>query len=254
MSGNLSGVKILVTRPTAVSGPLIETLTSLGGTAISLPLFAIETLFSPEQLRETAAHLSRYDLVICISRNAAEIFLPYINNPAAINWATVGAATADYLQRHGATKLIFPSQPPFDSNSLLSALECSSKALKKQCILILTGADGNSLLADKLMANGESVETAVLYRRTLPNISAELIRDVLNSNQAVDIILITCVTSLTNLLLMTAGTGVNPLKIPILVVSYRIYRHAVELGFVSVLVAAGMSDPDIVTALVSWHN
>lgn len=254
MPGDLDGVKIVVTRPVAAAQALIATLTQLGADVVCMPLFAIEPLFNAENLLQKAQDLLQYDLVVCISRNAAEIILPYIDNPAAINWATIGPATAEYLLQHGALNAICPLQSPFDSDSLLSELQLRTKTLKNQCIMILTGADGNNQLATELRRLGARVIIMPLYNRTMPHISAKQLRGVLGTDSVIPTMVVTCVTSLVNLQNLAEPLGINPFGIPLLVVSYRIYKYAIEKDFVNVRVAKGMLDADIVAELLSWRN
>jgi uroporphyrinogen-III synthase len=255
MPSDLRGAKIIVTRPAIAAKSIVETLLQLGAQVICMPLFAVEGLFSPEKLSQLAQSLYRYDLVICTSRNALEIILPYVAEVDAINWATIGPETAKYLQRNGASNVICPLQAPFDSNSLLLELQLTAKTLKNQCIMILTGADGSNSLAEALQQQVARVEVAALYRRTMPQISALQLQTVFNSVPAIDIMVATCVTSLANLQALAASAGVNPFGIPLLVVSPRISVYALEKGFVSVRIAAkGMSDANIVTALLAWRN
>lgn len=254
MLGDLRGTKIIVTRPAVASKAIIETLKQLEAQVVSMPLFAVEAVLSPEILLQLAQDLPRYDLVICISRNAAELIVPYIDDLAAVNWATVGPGTASFLQQRGACNIIYPLQSPFDSNSLLLELQLKTKTLKNQCIMILTGADGNNSLAETLQQNGVRVEIASLYKRTMPKMSALQLQAVLNNDPAIDIMVVTCVTSLANLQSLAESAGVNFFNIPLLVVSSRISTYALERGFVNVRVAKGMSDADIVTALLSWRN
>ncbi len=254
MFGDLDGVKIVVTRPEVAAESLIATLTQLGANVVSLPLFAIEPLLNSKKLVQTAQALSRSDLVICISRNAADIILPYIDDPIAINWVTIGPVTAKYLLQYGASNVICSLQLPFDSDSLLLELQLKIKTLKNKCIIILTGADGNKRLAETLQDLGSQVIIVSLYKRTVPNISVKQLQTVLNTGSAIDIMIVTCVTSLVNLQALAESIGINPFGIPLLVVSYRIYLYAIERGFINVHVAKGMSSAEIVTALLSWRN
>jgi len=120
--------------------------------------------------------------------------------------------------------------------------------------MILTGADGNNLLAETLQQQGARVEITSLYKRTIPRISTLELQTVLNAAAVIDIMVITCVTSLANLQVLAESAGVNPFGIPLLVVSSRISTYALERGFVNVRVAKGMSDENIVTALLSWRK
>jgi uroporphyrinogen III methyltransferase/synthase len=254
MSGDLRGAKIVVTRPALAAKSITETLVQLGAQVICMPLFAVEGLVSAENLLKLAQGLNSYDLVICISRNALDLVLPYVAEVDAINWATVGPETAKYLQIKGASNVISPLQPPFDSNSLLLQLQLTAKTLKNQCIMILTGADGNNALAEALQYQGARVEVAALYKRTMPEMSSLQLQTELNTVPAIDIMVVTCVTSLANLQALAASAGVNPFGIPLLVVSPRISAYALEKGFVSVRIAKGMSDANIVAALLAWRN
>ncbi len=254
MAGDLRGAKIIVTRPTIAAKSLIDTLTQLGAHVTNIPLFSVESLYSTDKLRQIARDLPRYDLVICISRNAAELVLPYINDLTLIRWAAIGPGTTSFLRQAGASEVICTLQSPFDSNSLLLELQLRNKTLKNQCIIILAGADGDKFLAESLQQLEALVEVVALYKRTMPQIAVGQLPSVLRSVAAADIMVVTCITSLANLQVLSKSAGINFFNIPLLVVSSRIATYAREKGFVSVHVAKGMSDSDIMTALLSWRN
>jgi uroporphyrinogen-III synthase len=253
--GNSLQKKILITRPAHLAANLCAEIAKLGGISECLPLFKIDSLINSDDPANIIHTLNNKiilsDLVICISRNAAEQVIPYLHEIGNINWATIGPATADYLQRNGVSKIVHPQTPPFDSQALLQTFDLMHLKLKNQYILVLAGEHGDTWLQNELIRLDARVEVFSVYRRAMPQISSEQVIKLFSSTAEIDIILITCITSLSNMVNLTQKAGVDIRNKPLLVVSNRIYKYAIGQGFKKVHVAKSMSEPDILLALTS---
>jgi uroporphyrinogen III methyltransferase / synthase len=87
-------VKVVVTRPRAQAGPLVERLEALGHEVVECPLIEIEP-FADKPVDTTG-----YDWVIVTSPNGAELFAA-LRAGALGKVAAVGPGTAEALQAHG---------------------------------------------------------------------------------------------------------------------------------------------------------
>lgn len=74
-----------------------------------------------------------------------------------------------------------------------------------------------------------------------------------NTPPKIDIILITCITSLVNLVEMAKKVDVRLTNMPLLVISQRIYTFAMARGFKHVCVAKSIAEEDIVDALKNYR-
>lgn len=253
MLGNLNGLNVLLTRQNENNLQLMHRIEALSGHAMSLPLLAIDSLLTPALISAINKNLAHSNLCICVSRNAAVLCLPHVQNPDKFTWATIGPSTAQYLFAQGCAKVIYPQQSPYDSAALLHALEMHNIKLTKQYIMILTGSGGDDWLQKTLSKRGAMVELIPIYNRVMPEAAHDQFINIFKNIAAIDIILITCVTSLANLIYLARVAQIMIYKLPLLVVSQRIYEYAIAQGFESVYVAQSMTDESILIALENYR-
>lgn len=217
-----------------------------------MPLIAIESLLTQQSIAAINDKASAA-LNIIISRNAAELIIP--NMPLAPNYkfATVGPATAKYLQMHGIQNIFYPQKSPYNSASLLQVLLNKHPNLADQSITILTGAEGDGNLAKDLRKTLAKVEIIPIYKRIMPKNAARQFKKIFNNDRFVDIILITCVTSLVNLMQLAYNESISLYAVPLLVISPRISKYAKAQGFKNVYVARSMEEDDILLALENYR-
>jgi uroporphyrinogen-III synthase len=251
----LDKVKVLITRQEKFSAGLIQRLTALGADCFSLPLFAIETKLDAKKIANINQTLGCCKLAIMISRNAAEVLVPHLARDLllSLRWASIGPASAQYLQASGIRQVICPSKGPFDSLALIQALKRKNIELLNQSIALIGGEDGNTTLIQELDNLGANTKVMTVYKRVLPQGVEQKVDQLFNLDAQLDIIVISCVTSLQNLVLLTKNIGSSVLAKPLLVVSDRIHRQAIDMGFLNVYTAKGMSDEAIVAGLIYWR-
>ncbi|MBN3964011.1 uroporphyrinogen-III synthase [Pseudomonas gregormendelii] len=164
--------RLLLTRPADESMALASVLMDAGVFSSSLPLLGIEPLPVSANMRELIQRLDRFDAVIVVSKPAAriavELLSEYWPEPPALKWFTVGAATAQILDKH-RLDVSFPEQGD-DSEALLEhGAFRQALAGPASRVLIMRGEGGRELLAERLRGLGASVEYLQLYRRELPH-------------------------------------------------------------------------------------
>ena len=242
MKNSLANKKVLLTRQAGFADQLVSKISAYGATCINKALFTVESTIDANKISQIRNALHNSQLAIFVSRNAAELVLPYIEQRSAIKLATVGPATAEYLQQNGFANVICPLSVPYDSRSLVECLKNSQLLSNKLHITLFNGEEGLTWLAEELGRNGCQAEVVSVYRRHILDI---------NDLPETNIIVISCVTSLLSLKKF-AEKILKPqiLAIPLLVVSERIYKRAIEMGFLTVYTTKGMSEADIITALL----
>lgn len=250
---DLQNIHVVVTRPVHQAKGLCELIERHGGHAIMFPVLEIVPKIDGEFL-SLVSHLSEYQLALFISPNAVNLALPAIKGhggiPAGVQIGAVGRATASALNAQGCNVDIFP-ESKFDSESLL-ALPALQK-VQNQRIIIFRGEGGRELLADVLRERGATVQYAQCYQRVKPNHDPQPLLERWVQHQ-LDIIIVTSVEGLNNLVDMVGSAGRKPLlATPLLTVSERMTEQARQLGFKSpIICAAKAADEAMVDALTDW--
>jgi len=250
-SGNhwLSGKRVLVTRPVAQAKGLIKAIEAEGGVALACPVLAIEPLPETATNKQKIIDLDRYDALIVISRNAAQMGLARIENywsqlPAHLRWFAVGKSTAACLESEG----ISPRVPAagFNSEALLELPELQQ--LSDQRMLILKGEGGRELLEQSLAERGATVETLALYQRVAVSHSKPQLQALFADGKP-DALSATSVDVLTAMDKLLAPVLEDRFELPLVVASERISGAASQLGYRRIITSPSAADDSIVMAL-----
>lgn len=254
MVGELANLNVLVTRQFDAAWPLAKKIEFFGAKVQILPLFSIESLVHDAYLTQIQQQIVATDVAICISKNAAQIILPRLQHAPHLTWAAVGPSTAQYMQTMIAQKVLHPAMPPYDGNALIRQLQSSRPNLSSSHVMIFTGMDGANELQAWLIEEGATVTTSVLYRRILPAIALDFFTQIFCSKPEIDVIVITCTTSLANLIYFADLANIEIRQYKLLVVSNRIYKYAIERGFFKIYIAASMSEAGILSGLLQNYS
>lgn len=242
----VTGLRVLVTRPAAQSGPIAERLRALGMEPLLLPLFDILPSGNDGDHRARLADARGWDGWIFTSVNAARRVLDLASDLAA--WPAlyaVGEATAAVLEQAGRGPVRIP-EAGSTSEALLASSELASPSRRRW--LICTGEGGRDALAPELRRRGAVAERLELYRRVAIEHPAAHVREVAGRCDAV---------------ICTSGEGLERLHalLPpelrrrlagtlLVVPSQRVLELARHLGFAEVRTPLKTSDPALVDCLV----
>lgn len=239
---------VLVTRPASQAEEICPSLEALGCEVIRQPLLSIEAVAETPALKSQFMNLDLFDVVIVISRNAAEIGLAQLDQywpqwPVAIQWVAIGPVTAEVLTSQGLEVNMPAGQ--FDSEGALEMPELTAVAGKK--ILIWRGVGGRETLASTLTERGAEVTYAELYQRLVPEYDEQQWQQTLA----------TC-----PLLLVSSGQGLEAIAAQqpriadsvrgIIAPSLRVAELAKSLGFSKIQIAASAQDADMLMAVNRW--
>ncbi len=175
----VAATQLLVTRPQPQADAWARELRAHGVPAQALPLLAIEP--APEPAARDAAHaLARYGLVMFVSPNAVQSFFalrPSSSSwPAQVRAASTGPGTTQALLDVGVPlqSIDEPARAPpvFDSEALWQQ-RLAARDWQQVRVLVVRGDGGREWLAETLRAAGAQVELVRVYRRVLPQWSAE---------------------------------------------------------------------------------
>lgn len=180
MTGALSGVKVVVTRPFTQGLPWSEQLRALGAEVECIPLLDIRPLRKPEEqqaIKNGVLELDRYQKVIFVSQNAVEYGCDWIENywpqlPIGVAFFAVGETTARQLLARDfpVTDLASSQTGAMTSEALLQAPGLQQVAGER--ILIMRGQGGRPQMGQVLAERGAQVDYCELYQRCLPESAA----------------------------------------------------------------------------------
>jgi uroporphyrinogen-III synthase len=259
VSNTLNGIRVLVTRPIHQVEHLSSMIEQQGGVAIRFPTLQIVGLESQADNLATVTNslfqLSNCQWLIFTSVNAVNFALKAnggkIAQLKATRIAAIGKATARELESVGLHVSLIPENR-YDSESLLAMPQMQQ--VNGQTVLIVRGQGGREELANVLRSRGAKVGYWEVYKRIIPDIdSAEVVS--LLEHCKLEVIVVTSCETLQNLLTML-GESYNKIltMIPLVVISERIRRLAVEIGFTHIAVAESPSDPAIVDTICALIN
>ena len=251
--GPLAGCRVLVTRPATQAGALCHAIEAAGGEAIRFPVIRI----SPQAPQAVAGALGRLpdaDIVIFVSRNAADLGLPFVQDGGAAI-AAVGPATAAAIEARGVRVDIIPDGG-FDSEHLLG--HPALRSVEEKSILIVRGESGRELLREELEARGALVNYLPVYRRELNKLSPECIAAVDRDWQAgrIDCVTVMSVGTFENLVAQLPPTSLEQLRqTPLVAPGERVIQTACDqMPGIRAILAPGPRADDMVNALQAWWH
>ncbi len=263
MNNALKGSHVLVTRPAHQAENLCRLIEQQGGIAIRFPTLEIVGMDTPLDnppdnpaiATNPLSKLSNCCWLIFISANAVNFALKAnggkIADFKATRIAAIGQATARELQLSGLQVDLIPNAG-FDSEALLAMPDMQQ--VDGQDILIIRGQGGREELANVLRSRGVNVSYWEVYQRIMPSIDTTEVVDLIEQCK-LDAIIVTSCEALQNLLTMLGSNYKNKLTmIPLVVISDRMRRLAVEIGFTQIAVAespSGQAILDTVCALIN---
>ena len=251
----LSGVRVMVTRPSGQAAGFCQLVENAGGEAIHFSTLEIVPLQATPSSNAHITQLNDYDLAIFVSSNAARFGARAIaalhgRQSAHLRIACIGAATANELHKFGIHCDIMP-QTSASSEALLAHSELRDLSAKR--VLIFRGKGGRAVLGDTLRAQGASVDYVELYQRTRPPVGPQVFKDICRIS-CPHIICVTSEESLRNLVAMQDQEGRDMLvQCQLLLGSPRLAPAAGALGFpLRPLQAADPSDDTMFAVLLKW--
>lgn len=245
---------ILVTRPQQQADNLIHLIEQHGGLAIAFPTLEITPITNLQPAIEKLQNLKTYQWLIFVSANAVN-FAVAANNGKIGHFrqtkiAAVGNATAKALQNAGLTVDLVP-EIGFNSEALLAMT--ALQQVQNQQILIVRGRGGREVLAEELKKRGAEVDYCEVYQRQIPTIDTAPVVNLL-TQQGLDILTVTSVEALQNLLTLLEPHKDLLVNIPLVVISERIEQIAKSIGFKKVVVSSSPDDAAILNTMIILTN
>ncbi len=248
----LTGVKVLVTRPTHQADSLCRMIQEAGGEPWRLPTIEIVDIEQNATLQACANELDRFDFAIFISVNAVQKAMPVLMNtqkqwPAQLTIVTVGKKTMDYLTQNWQLPVLCGAQP-YNTEALLSAPELQADQVRGKRIVIFRGEGGRELLAESLRQRGADITYINVYRRVQPTAPDWI------QQQQPDLAIVTSREGLQNLYNMLDGQPWLR-QMPLVLMSERVLAEAHVLGVqAETLVADAACDEGLFDAILRWRQ
>ena len=240
---SLNGAGVLITRPGHQSAELARLVEKAGGVPVLFPAIEIEPTASASQLLSKFHSLSRHDLAIVISSNAANYGEPVLAELVVQNvrLAAIGPATARTMKHLGCRPGVVPASG-FNSEALLADEEFRDMAGRR--VLILRGQGGRELLGDTLRHRGATVDYLEVYRRILPQPGSGEVEKIesLWAQGGIRFVAANSVETLDNLVKLLTQDGQRLLRASrIVTISERVVRKAEQIGIAAPVLLAGSS-------------
>ncbi len=244
-------MRVLITRPLQYSEGLCRGIQELHGTPEVLPVIEIRPTFHQKALNDAIKTLNTANIVIFISRSAVHYGMGAIQSiwkdlPVLI-WIAQGPGTAEALAAYQIPFAISPTEPPYESESLLALPELQT--IQNKRIVIFRGNGGRAHLSIGLRERGAAVELVEVYQRQLPLIDM-VERLEFWRKDPLDVIIVTSSEGMSNFVTLVGKEAFEWLRtVPIIVVSSRMLEQAKEFGFTKPVLAWSAEDAAIIQAL-----
>ena len=276
---SLNGLVVLNTRPAGQQASLSAAIEQAGGRVVSLPLLEIEVLeeeASISRIREQISRLERFQVLIFVSTNAAEIGVGWIRRlrdglPSGLTVIGVGPTTGALLREllsaspeadiggsgddggtgsSEASPQIITAAGGMGSEAVLELPVLSAAQVGGRRVGIVRGRGGRELLADTLRRRGAEVEYVEVYRRLPRRYPAgEVPR--LMAGEGVNVMVVTSGESLRYLKAAVADNIESVSLIPLVVPSARLRAEAEKTGFRRAVNADGSDNRALLAALAA---
>jgi uroporphyrinogen-III synthase len=249
VTGPLSGVGVVITRPARQAAGLAQQIEALGGKPLVFPAIVILPLGDAAPLNAVQRDLARYDIAIFVSANAVEYG---VGDPRAwpVNVLALapGPGTAAALAALGIANARIPTTT-MDSEGLLALPELKDVAGKR--VVIFRGEGGRELLSNALKGRGASVVQVECYRRAKPQSGASGLIEAWRDKR-VDAVTLTSSEGLDNLWSVLGTEGRAYLSAtPTFVPHERIAERAQALGLCKLIVTAA-ADAGLIASLLEY--
>ncbi len=189
MSGTLSGMRVVVTRPRHQAADLVRLLEERGGTAVLFPTIRIGPPADPAPLRRAAEDAHEYDWLVFTSVNGVAAFAgardevglgPLPSAPSGPRVCAIGPATAEAAEEIGLEVDVVPER--YVAEAALEALAAADD-LEGRRILLPRAAHAREVLPGGLRERGARVDVVEAYRTAGTDPDAEALRRRLDAGE-----------------------------------------------------------------------
>lgn len=208
----LSGKRIVVTRPRAQADGFAKQLEALGASTIAFPVIEIGQVEDTTSLDRALAKLSCYEWMVMTSVNGVEKVWERLDRlglkdcfPENVHIAAIGPKTAEALRDHGVTPDFIPEE------YVAEAIVPGMGDLRDQWVLLPRADIARPALAQAILESGGIAHEIAAYR-TLPNQPDARALESLEAG--VDLLTFTSSSTVRNFDRIVRDVGLDPLNLP----------------------------------------
>ena len=234
----LSGLRVLVPRPSPQGDELVAGIQDLGGDACHFPVIEIHPPDSYTSLDECLSKLGDFALLVVVSASAAAAIIQRLDQngkiiPVDVMVAAIGPKTSRCLRQNGIG-VDFETSSRIDTEGLVEVLDGFD--LDQRSVCIFRGQDGRGDLKAALESRGGNVEYATCYGRRLTSRSFASTLQRWYSG-GFDAVIITSVSILEALDQLLGKNNRDLLKTtPVVTISERLQQQCLKLGIDTVII------------------
>jgi uroporphyrinogen-III synthase len=243
-SRELSGWRVVVTRPAAQAPPLAEALAARGAEVVELATISVEDpADGGEALRAAAREVAGFDWVVFTSANSVARLMAEISDPGAlgtVHVAAIGAGTAKALRDRGVGVDLVPDR--YVAEALVAGFPPAPAGGR---VLLPRAAVAREILPEGLRRLGWEVEVVEAYR-TVPAVPPPA---ALAASRGADAVVFTSSSTVDGYRRLVAPGDVPPVVVSIGPVTSA---TLVAAGLAPTVEAGVHSADGLVDALVGW--
>ncbi len=264
--GALTGVTVLVTRPTDHASRLSTALREESAQVVELPTIRIDPPTDWTPVDEAIAD-GPYHWVVFSSANGVELFLQRFESLSVdvpqwfsgVKVGAIGPETARVLRAHGITPALVPDEyvaeafiAQLEGSGAVSQFDAEFHSLVGQRILIPTADIGRDTLEVGLRAAGAIVRKVTAYRTVRPEAPVAVLERLRQGE--IDAATFTSSSTVTNLVAML-GADADCLRPMILACIGPVTAETVRThGFEPAIIATTYTIPGLVSAMSTYYR
>ncbi len=170
-TGDLSGLRVVVTRAIDQGAPLVAAVVAAGGTPVVLPLLELrDPVDGLQELSDALRRLQPQDWLAVTSPNGARRVLGAGPPEPRSRLAVIAAGTASVFLDAGWAPDLVPADP--SSAGMVEAFPPPEEAAR---VLIAQGDAARPTLAEGLRKAGWPVDTVIAYENVQPDHDADVV-------------------------------------------------------------------------------
>ena len=176
----LKGKRVLITRPEKDSGEFSALLAGQGAEPAVIPLVGFIGRELPEEEMRKLRSASEYDWIIFTSKNGVRFFFKQVDEGTRLpNIASIGDKTTESIKKRGFEPKFVPGEFVAEAfvEEFIPRLTAGSK------ILLVKGSLARDLISTELENHGHRCDEIILYETVLPDGSADLLKEALESEK-----------------------------------------------------------------------
>lgn len=184
----LTGVKVIVTRPKSSGGTLSAKLKELGAEVLEYPCIEVHEIENNDHLERALKDIKEYSWIVFTSKNGVEILFNYLKRykkdfrvMANQKFAAIGSQTAETLAAYGIIADYTPEI--FDGRHLAEGLCKIAEPNEK--ILLLRALKGSIEITDILKEKGRIFDDIPVYETKFINDGNRRIETLINDNAGI---------------------------------------------------------------------